>query len=167
MKFLLQLILAAALAGAGYFAYTKSSPTGEDAAVRSRLSEVAETVSIKADAGNIARGLMMEKLPRFFTKDCEIKVSIRAVGSHTLSGRSDIASAARYVFEMKGGLEFKFHDMIVTFDEEKKSATVTLTSTLEMTADNTLSAQEFEFKLVKEDGVWLIDRAKTVETLTR
>ncbi len=78
-----------------------------------------------------------------------------------------MAEAAKYVFGLQGGMEVRFHDLAVTLNEEKNGASVSLTMTMMMTATDTLSAQEFQLELAKEEGKWLVSRAKSMESLTR
>jgi len=165
MKILWRLFLAALLGTGGFFAYQFFYP-GEENRIRERLGDLAATVSIEAGAGNIRKGLMLEQFPHYFTQDCEITVTLKG-RKRTMSGRSDMAQAGKYLLGMQGGIDVEFHDVAVTLNEEKNSAKVLLTSTMMMTATETLSAQEFEVKMVKEEGTWLVSRAKSFESLTR
>lgn len=165
MKILWQLFLLAVLVTGGYFTYQFFYP-GEENRIRERLGDLAATVSIEAGAGNIRKGLMLEQFPRFFTKDCEISVTAKG-SKRTMSGRSDMSQAGKYLLGMQGGIDVKFHDVTVTLNEEKDGAKVRLTSTMMMTATETLSAQEFEVEMVKEEGKWLVHRAKSHESLSR
>ena len=115
----------------------------------------------------LGTGLLLERFPRFFSRDCQITVNLKSVGKRTLSGRPEMAEAAKYVFGLQGGMEVKFHDLAVTLNKEKDGAKVDLTMTMMMTATESLSAQEFQLELVKEEDAWVISSAKSVESLTR
>jgi hypothetical protein len=156
----------AALLTGGYWAYRFLNP-GEETRIRNRLADLAETVSLKAGAGNIRKGLMLEQFPRFFSRDCQITVTVQSVGKRTLSGRPEMAEAAKYVMGLKGGMEAKFHDLAVTVGEAENRATAALTLTMMMTDTESLSAQELQLELVKVDGTWLISRATSIESLMR
>lgn len=166
MKILWRIVLLIALVGGGYLAYNFLFP-GEEARIRKRLEDLTTTVSIGPDAGNIRKALMMERFPRYFTRDCEVTVVVKEMGKRTLSGRADMAQAVKYVMGQSGGMEVKFHDLHVTLNQEKNGATVALTMTLLRAADESLSAQEFEVEMVKSEDEWQVHRAKSVETLTR
>lgn len=165
MKLVNLLILVALLATGGYFGYQYLFPS-EESQIRKRMEELSTTVSLDAQAGNIRRGLMMEKFPRFFTSECAIKVYYKG-SSRSISGRPDMANAARYLAGLQGGIKVEFHDLSVTVDAEKKTAQGALTMTMMKLDTQTLTAQEFQIELVKEDGKWLVDKAKSVESLTR
>lgn len=164
MKLFSFLILAGALATGGYFGYQHFNPS-EETKIRERMEEFAALISLEANSGNIRRGLMVEQFPRFFAQDCEIKVWYK--GMKTFSGRADMAAAARAYAGLQGGIKVEFHDLSVTVDHAKKAASGKLTTTMLMTDTDTLSAQEFKFELLKEEGKWLIHRAESQESLAR
>lgn len=166
MKTLWRAVLLIALGTGGFFLYQFLFP-GEEAVIRKRLEDLAATVTIQPGAGNFRKGLMMEQFPRYFTRDCRITVVVREAGKRTLSGRPDMAQAVRYVAGQSGGMEVKFHDIQVTVGEGRTNAAVSLTMTMTQTAEASLSAQQFQVEMVKQDDAWLVHHAKSVETLTR
>ena len=165
MKLFSKLILLALLGVGGYFGYLWLFPS-EESQIRKRMEELSATVSLDAQAGNIRRGLMMESFPRFFTSKCQIKVSYKG-STRTMSGRPDMANAARYLAGLPGGIKVEFHDLTVTVDPEKKIAKGALTMTMMQLDTQTLSAQQFQIELAKEDGKWLVAKAETIESLSR
>jgi len=165
VKLFWTVILLGLLGTGGYFGYLWLFPS-EESQIRKRMEELSATVSLDAQAGNIRRGLMMESFPRFFTGDCEIKVHYQGT-SRSMSGRPDMANAARYLAGLQGGIKVEFHDLSVTVDAEKKTAQGALTMTMMQLDTQTLTAQEFQISLVKEDGTWLVAKAKSVESLSR
>lgn len=165
MKLFWTVILLGLLGTGGYFGYLWLFPS-EESQIRQRMEDLSATVSLDAQAGNIRRGLMMESFPRFFTRDCEIKVYYKG-STRSLSGRSDMANSARYLAGLQGGIKVEFHDLSVTVDAEKKTAQGALTMTMMQLDTQTLTAEKFQIKLVKEDGMWLVDQADRVESLSR
>ena len=165
MKLFWTLILVGLVGTVGCFGYLWLFPS-EESQIRKRMEELSATVSLNAQAGNIRRGLMMESFPRYFTGKYEIKVSYKG-SSRTMSGRPDMANAARYLAGLQGGIKVEFHDLTLTVDAEKKTAKGALTMTMMQLDTQTLTAQQFQIELVKEDGKWLVDKAKSVQSLTR
>jgi len=63
-------------------------------------------------------------------------------------------------------LKIEFPDMNVTIAPDGQTAKVNLTGKASVPGERDISAQEFNFKLRKVDGKWLIYQVETVRTLS-
>ena len=87
--------------------------------------------------------------------------------SALISGRDEVRQLAAAALRLPGGLEVQVFDPVVTLGPQPDLARVHLTATATSGRQEAFSAQEFEFRLVKQDGHWLVRELNTVRTLRR
>ena len=164
MKRAIQIVLALAIIGAGFWLWTASFPSPEKV-VRSRLKALAKEVSFKASAGTLARAYSAQKVSEFFTTDVDLEINLSGVEPISLHGRDEVLQIAMAARSRLTSLKVEFPDMNVTFGADGQTAKVNLTGKAIVPGERDISAQEFNFQLKKVDGKWLIYRIETVRTL--
>lgn len=166
MKKLLNLLLLVGLLIGCFLGIKALLPTDEKR-IQTLFFNLSGDLSFSRDFGNIQRGLRIESLPGYFTSDCVIQLDVRGVGSRSFRGRNDIASTARNLFGWPGDLEVRFLDIVFREPPDGDQAEVELTATINTGEAEGFSAQEMRFQLRKVDKKWLIEKARTFETLVR
>jgi hypothetical protein len=162
----IRLILAAALVGLAIWGWRVwfSSPQN---AIRSRLLNLARTVSVEPGEGAIPRGLKAQSLGDYFTADVVINLEVRGVDTRELQGRDELMQAVMGAMQHVRGLKVEFLDINVTLDAGNQSAMANLTGKATVEGEGDFQVQEFNFKLKKVDRTWLIYRIDTVKTLSQ
>jgi len=165
MKRAVQIILALALVGLAIWGWMALHPSPETV-IRSRLNNLAKTISFKSSSGSLAQAYNAEKAAEFFTPDVEVEVNLPGFEPLSLHGRDEVMQVAMAARSRLTSMKVEFPDMNVTLDPGGQSAKVNLTGKATMPGERDISAQEFDFKLRKVDGKWLIYHVETVKTLS-
>ena len=161
----LRLIGAVALIGLGVWGWFIFFPSPEKV-IRSRLKHLAANFSFEPQDGIIPRGYRIEKAAGYFTADVELSVNVRGIAPMVLSGRDEIQQRAMIAARGLRGLKVEFLDINVTLAPDQQTATANLTAKWMFSGDREFNVQEFNFKLKKVEGEWLIYRVETVRTLS-
>jgi hypothetical protein len=135
--------------------------------IRKRLNELADIGSFQANESPMAKLYNAKKLGSFFTSDVTVSVDIPGRGIHTLDGRDSLEQAAVVFRQNVGAVKVEFLDVTVTLAPDKQSAEANLTGKATVGGERDFSVQEFNFKLKKVDGQWLIYRVESVKTLSQ
>jgi hypothetical protein len=162
----LRVVVAAALIGLCVGAWFILFPSPEKV-IRSRLNNLAKTVSFEPKDGAIARAYNAQKAADFFTVDVEANLDIKGYEPIILNGRDEILQRALVASRVLQGLNVEFLDINITLGPDKQTATANLTGKATISGDREFNAQEFNFQLKKVDGKWLIYRVETVKTLSQ
>jgi hypothetical protein len=162
----IRLILAAALIGLAIWGWRVWFPSPQNA-IRSRLLNLARTVSVEPGEGTIPRGLKAQNLGDYFTADVVINLEVRGFDTRELQGRGELMQAVMGAMQHVRGLKVEFLDINVTLDAGNQSAMANLTGKATVEGEGDFRVQEFNFKLKKVDRTWLIYRIDTVKTLSQ
>ncbi len=166
MKRAVQVLLLGAAAALAVWLWTVLFPSPERA-IRSRLADLAKTVSRKAGEGNFSKVYSLQKLPDFFTPDVVVTAEIRGYSPATVEGRDDLVHWIAGGRESFAWIKIEVVDINVTLDADKQTAVANLTAKATASGQSDLFVQEFNFMFRKVDGKWLIYRIETVKTLSR
>lgn len=161
----LRLLGTLALIGLGVWGWFILFP-GPEKVIRSRLNNLARTVSFEPNDGTLARGYSAQKAAGFFTRDAEVVVEVRGIEALNFSGRDEILQRLMIVARELHGLKVEFLDINVTLEPDRQSAKANLTGKWTLAGDKEFNVMEFNFLLRKVDGTWLIYRVETVKTLS-
>jgi hypothetical protein len=162
----IRLILAAALVGLAIWGWRVWFPSPQNA-IRSRLLNLARTVSVEPGEGAIPRGLKAQSLGDYFTADVVLNLEVRGFDPRELQGRDELMQALMGAMQHVRGLKIEFLDINVTLDAGNQSAMANLTGKATVEGEGDFQVQEFNFKLKKVDRTWLIYRIDTVKTLSQ
>jgi hypothetical protein len=165
MKRAIQIIFAVAIVGLAIWGWTALHPSPEKI-IRSRLNSLAKALSFKSGSGTLAQAYNSEKAAEFFAPDVEVEINPAGFEPLSLHGRDEVMHIAMLAHSRLTSLKVEFPDMNVTVDPGGQSAKVNLTGKATMPGERDISAQEFNFKLKKVDGKWLIYQVETVKTLS-
>jgi len=165
MKRVIQIVLVLAIIGLAVWGWQALHPSPEKA-IRSRLDNLAKTLSFKSGSGMLGQAYNAEKISEFFTPDVEVEINFNGVEPLSIQGRDEVMALAAKGRSQLTSLKVEFPDMNVTINPDGKSAKVNLTGKAIVPGERDISAQEFNFQLKKVDGKWLIYRVETVRTLS-
>ncbi len=165
MKRAIQIVIALAIIGLAVWGWTALHPSTETV-IRSRLNDLAKTLSFKSGSGALAQAYNAQKAAEFFTQDVEVDVNLTGFEPISIQGRDEVMGIAMKSRSHLTSLKVEFPDMNVTVDSGGQSAKVNLTGKAIVPGERDISAQEFNFKLKKVDGKWLIYQIETVRTLS-
>ena len=162
-----RLLIAVAVIGVGMLGWRWLFPSPERV-IRSRLLQLAQTASFTPNDGTLVKAYKVERLPGFFSSDVVIGFEIPGDGDVALSGRDQVMEAVRaaLVSGRAGGLKIQLRDISVTLGADRQSAVANLTGTATVAGQSDFIVQEFNFRLKKLDGKWLICRVEAVKTLS-
>ena len=166
MKKPVRLILAAALIGLAIWGWRVWFPSPQNA-IRSRLLNLARTVSVEPGEGTIPRGLKAQSLGDYFTADVVINLEVRGFDIRELQGHDELMQAVMGAMQHVRGLKVEFLDINITPDAGNQTAVANLTGKATVEGEGDFQVQEFSFKLKKVDRTWLIYRIDTVKTLSQ
>ncbi len=161
---LVSLASLACLAVLAFFAYQWYF--SDERAIRSRLGELADTLSMPATAGDIARVTRLAGLRKFFTDD----VHVRFGGQEVTSRDALLALVSRWA-PPPGGVTVEFVDVQITVDDGAAEARVYLTAKVTgrdaRTGEPTIDAREANITMTRGDGGWALSSAESQETLQK
>lgn len=164
MKIAFRIVLLAAFVAAGCWLWTVLFPSPEKQILK-KISQLAETASVSADSGNIARASKVSNLIGFFSVDAQIVVDVSGFGRGNLNGRDEIRETAAGGFTRLKSLQVKFLDVTPKVAADKQSAEAGCTAEIHVNDSKDFGVQELKFQLKKLDGDWRITRIETVKTL--
>src|SRR6185312_1178775 len=165
MKRAIQIVAAVAIIGLAVWGWTALHPSPEKA-IHARLDNLAKTLSIKSGSGALAQAYGAEKVSEFFTQDVDVDVNLSGFEPVSIQGRDEVMGVAMRARSRFTSLKVEFPDMNITIDPDGQSARVNLTGKAIVPGERDISAQEFNFKLKKVNGKWLIYHVETVRTLS-
>jgi hypothetical protein len=158
-------LLVIALIAAGIWSWRVLFPSPQNA-IRSRLRKLAETASFQSGQGIIPKALKAQKLADYFTPDVTVIAEIRGYGADTWKGRDELIQNAAIRMQQLGALKVEFVDINVTLTPDGQSAVANLTGKATVPGERDFFVQEFDFRLKKIGGHWLIYEIETVKTLS-
>ena len=156
----LVVVLAAAL-GWGWRTFFPS----DERQIRNLLAQVAQTVSVPADAKFVAGVLAADRLKGCFTPALEIDVEVPGQGRHTFNGRDELAQAYVAARGQFHGLQVDFLDVVVTLGPDGQDATAELTARVRQGGQRDFSVQELRMQLEKREKQWRINRVETTRSI--
>lgn len=162
-QWLTRTVLAAVLLGGGIWAWNFLHP-GPEKVIKKRLAELARTVSVDSNEGQLRRLARAQSLADFFSPDVEVIVDVPGFHVQTIEGRDELMQAA-VAARSRGTLKVKLVDVTVIVSPDALSAEAHFTGEASISGDKSLQAQEFRARLVKTNGAWWITRIETVKTL--
>lgn len=135
--------------------------------IKSRLLNLAETVSFSANDGNISKIYKADKVGDFFSMDVEVTFDVRGYAmSRTFNGKTEIKQAVLGAQQNVQGLKVEFLDINVTVDPDGENAVANLTAQATVSGQRDFQIQELNFTLKKIEGKWVITKIETVKTLS-
>jgi hypothetical protein len=161
VKRVLQLVLVAILAVAGYFAWTWLNPTPEKA-IRKQMEKLAETLVGKPGEGNIARVAGINKTLGFFAPDIYINGEGIAQVNDAIQGHNELQQA---LFAARSRLDgaITFHDVHVIVDDPKATnARVNFRAVARLSGQSEPFSQDLKAQFVKINREWLISRVDPI-----
>jgi hypothetical protein len=160
VKRVLQIVVAVALAVAGYFLWMWTHPTPEKA-IRKQMAKLEETLIGKPGEGNIARVAGINKTLSFFTSDVVISGEGIPQVNETIQGQTELQQAlfaART--RLDGGITF--HEVHVIVGPEGTNARVNFNAVARLSNQNEPFSQDLKAEFVTIDGKWLIARVEPI-----
>jgi hypothetical protein len=153
-----QIVLLAALAAIGYFAWMWLHPPPEQA-IRKQMEKLSETLVGKPGEGNFARVAGINKTLSFFTPDIVIDAEAVAQVSDSIQGKTELQQA---LFAARSRLDgaITFQDIHIKVAPEATNAVVMFTAVGRLTGQNEPYSHDFKAQFVKVDNSWLISRVE-------
>ena len=165
MQKLVRILAAVALVAAVLWLWRVLFPSPEKV-IRSRLADLAATVSVERGEGNFRKVLHLQRLPDFFTPDVVVVADVRGYPPVTVDGREELMRWITGARQNWSWLTVEFLDVNVTLGPDKQTAVANLTGKATVPGERDFFVQEFNFLLKKVDGKWLIYRIESVKTLS-
>lgn len=162
----IRFIALAALIALGVWGWRVFFPSPERL-IKSRLLDLAETVSFTGSEGNFSKIYKADRVGNFFSQDVEVTIDVRGYAvSHTINGKTEIKQALLGAHQRVKGVKVEFLDINVTVQPDKENATANLTAQATITGERDFHIQELNLTLKKVEGKWLITKIETVKTLS-
>jgi hypothetical protein len=161
MKFVLRLVLLAALIAASVWFWTFLFPSPEKI-IRKRLVQVAAEASFNSGENPFVIAARSENLASRFSTNVEVNLNPPGFERQEFSGRAEITQAAAGARVRLGSLKVEFPDVSVTVAPDKQSAVADVAVKFEASGEKGSNLQEVKFTFQKMDGDWLITRVETV-----
>jgi hypothetical protein len=162
VKRLLQIIVALALAAAGYFLWMWTHPSPEKA-IRKQMEKLAETLVAKPGEGNFARVAGINKTLSFFTSNIYINGEGIPQVNESIQGQTELQQA---LFAARSRLDgaITFNEIHVTVGPEATNADVNFHAVARLSGQTEPYSQDLKAEFVNTDGKWLISRVDPIGT---
>jgi hypothetical protein len=144
----------------------------EERAIRSRMSAMAETLTVPEGEGELGRVARVAALRSVLAPDVRISITSArpgSPGSADLAGRDAVLAFVGRWAPPAGGVDVEFVDVQVTLDDAGTTATVYCTAKAASGSDDRpiVDARELTIGFAKIDGAWLITSVRPEDTLVR
>jgi hypothetical protein len=165
MKFVLRLVLLAALIAAGIWLWIFLFPSPEEI-VHKRLAQVAAEASFNSGENPLVIAARSENLASRFSTNVEVNLNAPGFERLQFSGRADIAQAAAGARTRLSSLRVEFPDVSVTVAPDRQSAVADVAVKVQAAGQKDFIVQEVKFNFQKIGGDWLITRVESVRAPT-
>jgi len=136
-------------------------------AIKNRLGELAETLSVPVNDGDLGRVTRVAQLRHYFAEDVHVRAS---ASGPEITSRDALLGLLGGWTPPPGGWTIEFVDVQVTLGQES-TAQVYLTAKMSghdpRTGESTLDAREANFTMAKQHGDWVVTSVEATETLQR
>jgi hypothetical protein len=154
------LLVLLVVAGAG-FGIWYNLPS-EEKRIRKTIEGMARDATFTGGEGNLSRLAKVESLSSRFAVDAELHVDQVLPVESALSGRDAIKGLMMAAAPHLGAVDVQVHDVRVTLGGEGE-ARVSMTASAKTGGKRgDFTAQEFELKMVRVEGKWLVRRLEAV-----
>jgi len=157
--------VALALAGVA-FAVGYFRPT-EEKRIRKVIGGLAQDATFTGSEGNIARIAKIQSIGSRLTVDVELHLEQVLPIEFAVTGRDAIQSLLMTGAPQLGSIEVQVHDVGVTLTSETEAQVSMTASAKTGGRKGEFTAQEFDIRLVKQEGVWRIRRVEAVAGFRR
>jgi hypothetical protein len=146
---------------------------GEERAIRNQLSDIAETLSVPANDGDLGRLSRIASLRKALAPDVQVTTGVSARSGAPLpseiSGRDGVLAFVGRWSPPPAGVTVEFVDVQVTLDDSRMNAQVYCTvQVMSGTAEKpVVDARELTIGFSRIDGEWLMTSIRPEETLSR
>jgi hypothetical protein len=134
--------------------------------IRSRLNELAATISFSPTEGSLDKLANSRKAASFFTDDVVITVDVPGYGDQRLEGGERLFQSMMFMRQQLNGLEAEFLDINVTLQSDG-TALANFTAKITIPGQADFTVQELNVRLRNTDGEWRFYQVETVKTLSR
>lgn len=145
----------------------------EEDAIKDRLAEIAGSLSVPENDGELGRIARIAALSRAFAPDVRVSTGVSprpgAQIPPEIVGRESLLALAGRWIPPPGGLVVEFVDVQVTLDDSRATASVYCTARMTSGRDEqpVVDARELTVGFSKIDGEWLVTSVRPEETLSR
>jgi hypothetical protein len=137
-------------------------------AVKNRLGELAQTLSVPANDGDLGRVTRVAQLRHYFAEDVHVRAS---ASGPEITSRDVLLGLLGGWTPPPGGWTIEFVDVQVTLGQESTTAQVYLTAKMSghdaPTGEPTFDAREANVTIAKQHGDWVVTSVEATETLQR
>lgn len=137
----------------------------EERVIRKRLSQLANTISLKSGENLLRRIAKARKVPEFFATNVVINISAAAPGYRNIEGREQVSEVALAAQGQLQQLQVKFLDIVVDELIPRQSATVRLTLVVDLNGEANVIVQELKMTFRKQEKEWVISQVEPMKTL--
>jgi len=153
------LLVAAVVAAVGGLAWN-FRPT-EEKRIRKAIGGLAADATFSGREGNFAKIAKIESLAGRFTEDADIRIDQVVPIDAGLHGRESIRQVLGAGMPLLGSIKVQVHDLRVEMLDELTAKAV-LTASAQAGGQRDIAAQEFELRMVKQRGRWLVGRVEAI-----
>jgi hypothetical protein len=150
---------------AGLFWLVKFPADGEMGRIKSRLTELTDLISEPHPSQGTGMLVVLAKLQTFFTEDVTVKINDQIP---QITGRDQLVAIAHRGLQHESGIEVRFEDMTVRFDQNESTASVSVTVVLTGGRSNeaqSIHAQALELDMLQVEGKWRIKTIRPLQVL--
>jgi len=159
------LLVALVLAGVA-FAFWYFRPT-EEKRIRKVIGGLAKDATFTGSEGNIARIAKIQSIGSRLTVDVELHVDQVLPIESALTGRDALQSLLMAAAPHVGAVEIQVHDVGVTLTSDTEAQVSMTASAKTGGRKGEFTAQEFDIRLLKQEGAWRIRRVEAVAGFRR
>jgi hypothetical protein len=140
--------------------------TSDERVITRRLADLADTLSVQENRGDLETVTRIARLRTFFAPDVRI-----SVGPRTVVSRDALLALLSRWTPPPGGVTVRFVDVTVAVADAERTADVSLTAIVSgrapATGEETVDAMEAAVGMSDAGGEWVITSVESRETLNR
>ncbi len=160
-------VFTAVILTAAVFFLVRHFTTGEEAAIRRKLSALEDNISRSPGDGNITLSLKNQRLTPLFANPCRIKIPKYNVDMETTP--REIAAQVFRLHSRASRVDLRFYDISITLTGEKKAEIIATVNVQGRAPEGGRFSETEEafIEVVKEEDEWKFASFEQIEILER
>ena len=162
MKWAVRLIIIAALAAVGYWAWTAMFPNPR-AVVWHRLEKLAQIASFSAGEGQLQKLAAVQKMGGYFSDQVVVNVHMTGEETHEFYNREELVQAIQAGRMSVNSVLVKFKGPRIEITPGSQEAIIGVALTADINGEKDSVVEDLKIQMKKVDGDWLITHVETVQ----
>jgi hypothetical protein len=139
--------------------------TSDEQKLKSFLTKLAATASVKTDENLIGRVVKAERVIGFFADAVSLEIEGPRDVMPSIQNKTDIQQSMMALYQQTRELDVKFLDILIKVGADQQKASAFTTVVVRVTGEAQPYGQELKINFEKHQGRWLITHVQAIQTI--